>query len=59
MGSPYLRGTGLCGQHENIVFVGPTGRGQSGVARGIVLEALQNGYQRLRFICAHDLFDEM
>jgi DNA replication protein DnaC len=45
-------------KHENIVFVGPTGRGKTGLACGIVLKALQNGY-RCQFIRAQDLFDEM
>ncbi|MEE9264906.1 MAG: IS21-like element helper ATPase IstB [Vicinamibacteria bacterium] len=43
---------------ENIVFIGPTGVGKTGLASGILLKALQNGY-RGRFIRAQDLFDEM
>lgn len=43
---------------ENIVFIGPTGVGKSGLASGIVLKALENGY-RCQFIRAQDLFDEM
>jgi DNA replication protein DnaC len=43
---------------ENIVFIGPTGVGKSGLASGILLKAIQNGY-RGRFIRAQDLFDEM
>lgn len=43
---------------ENIVFVGPTGVGKTGLATGILLKALQSGY-RGRFIRAQDLFDEM
>jgi DNA replication protein DnaC len=43
---------------ENIVFIGPTGVGKTGLATGILLEALQNGY-RGRFLRAQDLFDEM
>jgi DNA replication protein DnaC len=43
---------------ENIVFIGPTAVGKSGLATGLVLKALENGY-RCRFICAQDLFDEM
>lgn len=42
----------------NIVFIGPTGVGKSGLATGILLKALQNGYRAL-FIRAQDLFDEM
>lgn len=43
---------------ENIVFVGPTGVGKTGLASGILLKALENGY-RCQFIRAQDLFDEM
>lgn len=43
---------------ENIVFCGPTGVGKTGLATGLLLKALQNGY-RGAFIKAQDLFDEM
>jgi DNA replication protein DnaC len=43
---------------ENIVFVGPTGVGKTGLASGILLKALQNGY-RCQFVKAQDLFDDM
>lgn len=43
---------------ENIVFIGKTGVGKTGLASGILLKALQNGY-RAQFIRAQDLFDEM
>ena len=43
---------------ENIIFIGPTGVGKSGLSIGILLKALQNGY-RGRFIRAQDLFDEL
>ena len=43
---------------ENIVFIGPTGVGKTGLASGILLKALENGY-RCQFIRAQDLFDEM
>jgi DNA replication protein DnaC len=45
-------------KHENLVFVGDTGRGKTGLACGILLKALENGY-RCQFIRAQDLFDEM
>jgi DNA replication protein DnaC len=45
-------------KHENLVFVGQTGRGKTGLACGLLLKALQNGY-RCQFIRAQDLFDEM
>ncbi len=43
---------------ENIVLIGPTGVGKTGLASGLLLKAIQNGY-RGRFIRAQDLFDEM
>ena len=43
---------------ENIVFVGATGVGKTGLACSLLLKALQNGYRAL-FIKAQDLFDEM
>jgi DNA replication protein DnaC len=43
---------------ENIVLIGPTGVGKTGLATGILLKALQNGYRGI-FIRAQDLFDEM
>jgi len=43
---------------ENVVFIGPTGVGKTGLATGLLLKALQNGYRGL-FIRAQDLFDEM
>lgn len=45
-------------KHENIVLIGPTGVGKTGLAIGLLLKALQNGY-RGRFIRAQDLLDEM
>src|SRR5258708_13295229 len=45
-------------QHENLVLVGPTGVGKTGLASGLLLKALQNGH-RCQFIRAQDLFDEM
>ena len=43
---------------ENIVLVGPTGVGKTGLSCGLLLKALENGY-RCQFIRAQDLFDEM
>ena len=46
------------GKAENIVFSGPTGVGKTGLATGLLLKALQNGYRGL-FLRAQDLFDQM
>jgi len=46
------------GKAENIVFMGQTGVGKTGLSRGLLLKALENGY-RCQFIRAQDLFDEM
>lgn len=43
---------------ENIVFVGKTAVGKTGLASGLLMKALENGY-RCQFIKAQDLFDEM
>ena len=43
---------------ENIVFIGKSGVGKTGLASGILLKALENGY-RGQFVRAQDLFDEM
>jgi DNA replication protein DnaC len=43
---------------ENIVFIGPTGVGKTGLASGLLLKALQNGHRGI-FMRAQDLFDEM
>jgi DNA replication protein DnaC len=43
---------------ENIVFIGPTGVGKTGLACGLLLKALENGH-RCQFVRAQDLFDEM
>ncbi len=42
----------------NIVFIGQTAVGKTGLASSILRKALENGY-RGRFIQAQDLFDEM
>ena len=43
---------------ENIVFIGATGVGKTGLAIGLLLKALQNGYRGL-FLRAQELFDQM
>src|ERR1700722_20008168 len=43
---------------ENIVLIGETGRGKTGLACGLLLKGLQNG-PRFQFVRAQDLFDEM
>ena len=45
-------------KRENLVFIGPTGVGKTGLACGLALKALENGL-RCQFIRAQDLFDEM
>jgi len=45
-------------QAANIVFVGPTGVGKTGLASAILLKALQAGHRGL-FVKAQELFDEM
>jgi DNA replication protein DnaC len=43
---------------ENIVFMGPTGVGKTGLACGLLLKALRQGHRAL-FVRAQDLFDDM
>lgn len=43
---------------ENIVFIGKTAVGKSGLACSLLLKALQNGHSGL-FVRAQDLFDDM
>jgi DNA replication protein DnaC len=42
----------------NVVFIGSTGVGKTGIASGLLLKAIQIG-SRGRFVKAQDLFDEM
>lgn len=46
------------GKAENIVFIGPTGVGKTGLACSLLRKALENGY-RGEFVKAQDLFEEM
>lgn len=43
---------------QNLVFIGPAGTGKTGLATGLLYNALVNGY-RGRFVRAQDLFDEI
>jgi len=43
---------------ENIVFIGPTAVGKTGLASSLLLKAMQNGHRGM-FISAQDLFDDM
>ena len=45
-------------QSKNVVLIGDTGVGKTGIATGLLLKALQEG-RRGRFIKAQDLFDEL
>ena len=49
---------GFVAESANLVFVGPTGVGKTGLASAILLRALQAGHRGL-FIKAQELFDEM
>lgn len=43
---------------ENLVFIGSTAVGKTGLAIGLLLKAMQNGHSGV-FVMAQDLFDEM
>lgn len=49
---------GFIPRAANLVFIGDTGVGKTGLASAILLRALQQGYRGL-FIKAQDLFDDM
>lgn len=53
-----LAGLSFLGTGTNIVFMGGTGVGKTGLATGILLKALLSG-RRGQFVRAQDLFDEM
>jgi DNA replication protein DnaC len=43
---------------SNVVFIGPTGTGKTGLTIGLLLKALEAGHRGL-FVKAQDLFDDM
>ena len=53
-----LAGLDFIARAENLVFIGAPGTGKSGLAIGLLREALIHGY-RARFYKAQDLFDEL
>ncbi|MCP4210736.1 MAG: ATP-binding protein [Halieaceae bacterium] len=53
-----LAGLDFIGRAQNIVFVGPPGTGKTGLALGLLRQALINGH-RGRFYKAQDLIDEL
>ena len=53
-----LAGLDFIARAENLVFIGAPGTGKSGLAVGLLRQALINGY-RARFYKAQDLFDEL
>ena len=53
-----LAGLDFIGRAQNIVFVGPPGTGKTGLAIGLLRQALINGY-RGRFYKAQELIDEL
>lgn len=53
-----LAGLGFIERAQNIVFIGPPGTGKTGLAIGLLRQALINGH-RGRFYKAQDLIDEL
>lgn len=53
-----LAGLGFLERAENLILIGPPGTGKTGLAIGLLREALVNGY-RGRFYNAQDLIDEL
>ena len=53
-----LRDLNFVQSAQNIVFIGPPGTGKTGLALGLLRQALVNGY-RGRFYSAQDLIDEL
>lgn len=53
-----LAGLDFIQRAQNLVFIGQPGTGKSGLAIGLLRQALVNGY-RARFYKAQDLFDEL
>jgi DNA replication protein DnaC len=49
---------GFLERRQNLVLIGPTGVGKTGIAMSLLRKAVQNGH-RGRFIKAPDLFDEL
>jgi hypothetical protein len=53
-----LAGLDFASAAQNLVFIGPTGVGKTGLASALLHQALVKGH-RCRFVRAQDLFDEM
>jgi DNA replication protein DnaC len=53
-----LAGLDFVARAANLVFIGDTGVGKTGLASALLLKALENGYRGF-FIKAQDLFDEV
>jgi DNA replication protein DnaC len=53
-----LAGLEFLRRNDNVILIGPTGTGKTGIAVGLLREACLNGY-RGRFYSAQDLLDEL